>query len=88
MLKAGNDTLAASNIELKTASASKLEDLKNDFLEKNSSGNCNEIFGHRISDVTTLLSVLAILCCPVCLQDELSLIKDSRGTKHLIRPWI
>ncbi|GFX43294.1 uncharacterized protein TNCV_2390021 [Trichonephila clavipes] len=69
--------LLQSNIELKTASASKLEDLKDIFLE-NSSGNCNKIFGHRIFDVTALLSVSAVLCCPVCLHDELSLTEDSR----------
>ncbi|GFX26565.1 uncharacterized protein TNCV_4535771 [Trichonephila clavipes] len=73
--QAKNDTTVASNIELKTASASKLEDLKDNFLE--SSGNSDEIFGHRIFDVTTLLSVFAVLCCPVCLH-ELSLTEDSR----------
>ncbi|GFW49147.1 uncharacterized protein TNCV_3924541 [Trichonephila clavipes] len=66
----------ASNIELKTASASKLEDLKDNFLKN--SRNCDEIFGHRIFDVTALLSVFAVLCCPVCLHDELSLTEDSR----------
>ncbi|GFV80866.1 uncharacterized protein TNCV_3517331 [Trichonephila clavipes] len=66
----------ASSIKLKTASASKLQDLKDNFLE--SSGNSEEIFGHRIFDVTTLLSVFAVLCCPVCLHDELSLTEDSR----------
>ncbi|GFX91493.1 hypothetical protein TNCV_2599421 [Trichonephila clavipes] len=75
-IKANNDTTVASNIELKTASASKLQDLKDNFLE--SSGNSDEIFGHRIFDVTTLLSVFAVLCCPVCLHDELSLTEDSR----------
>ncbi|GFT48272.1 uncharacterized protein TNCV_4708431 [Trichonephila clavipes] len=43
-----------------------------------SSGNSDEIFGHRIFDVTTLLSVFAVLCCPVCLHDELSLTEVSR----------
>ncbi|GFS93497.1 uncharacterized protein TNCV_1982061 [Trichonephila clavipes] len=43
-----------------------------------SSGNSDEIFGHRIFDVPTLLSVFAVLCCPVCLHDELSLTEDSR----------
>ncbi|GFV97586.1 uncharacterized protein TNCV_2040941 [Trichonephila clavipes] len=75
-VQAKNDTTVASNIELKTASASKLEDLKANFLEN--SENCDEIFGHRIFDVTTLLSVFAVLCCPVCLHDELSLTEDSR----------
>ncbi|GFW44776.1 retrovirus-related Pol polyprotein from transposon 17.6 [Trichonephila clavipes] len=70
------DTTVASNIEPKTASASKLEDLKDNFLE--SSGNSDEIFGHRIFDVTTLLSMFVVLCCPVCLHDELSLTEDSR----------
>ncbi|GFY25320.1 uncharacterized protein TNCV_2484401 [Trichonephila clavipes] len=76
--QAKKDTTVASNIELKTASASKFEDLKDNFLEN--SGNCDEIFGHRIFDVTTLLSVFAVLCCPVCvcLHDELSLTEDSR----------
>ncbi|GFW86559.1 hypothetical protein TNCV_4333431 [Trichonephila clavipes] len=71
--QAKNDTTVASNIELKNASTSKLEDLKDNFLEN--SGNSDEIFGHRIFDVTTLLSVFAVLCCPVCLHDELSLFK-------------
>ncbi|GFV16447.1 uncharacterized protein TNCV_1525931 [Trichonephila clavipes] len=74
--QAKNDTTVASNIELKTASVSKLEDLKDNILE--SSGNSDQIFGHRIFDVTTLLSVFAVLCCPVCLHDELSLTEDSR----------
>ncbi|GFU47439.1 hypothetical protein TNCV_3109221 [Trichonephila clavipes] len=74
--QAKNDTTVASNIELKTASASKLEDLKDNFLEN--SRNCDEIFGHRMFDVTTLLSVFAVFCCPVCLRDELSLTEDSR----------
>ncbi|GFU96328.1 uncharacterized protein TNCV_89051 [Trichonephila clavipes] len=74
--QAKNDTTVASNIELKTASASKLEDLKANFLEN--SRNSDEIFGHRIFDITTLLSVFAVLCCPVCLHDELSLTEDSR----------
>ncbi|GFV68808.1 hypothetical protein TNCV_1969801 [Trichonephila clavipes] len=74
--QAKNDTTVASNIELKTASASKLEDLKDNFLE--SSGYSDEIFGHQIFDVTTLLSVFTVLCCPVCLHDELSLKEDSR----------
>ncbi|GFV70553.1 hypothetical protein TNCV_4958021 [Trichonephila clavipes] len=74
--QAKNDTTVASNIELKTASTSKLEDLKDNILE--SSGNSDEIFGHRIFDVTTLLSGFAVLCCPVCLHDELSLTEDSR----------
>ncbi|GFX45491.1 uncharacterized protein TNCV_2740281 [Trichonephila clavipes] len=82
--QAKNDTPAASNIRLKTASASKLEDLKDNVLEK-SSGNCNEIFGHRIFDVTTLLSVLAVLCCPVCLHDELSLTEDSRRFQRVLK---
>ncbi|GFX70332.1 uncharacterized protein TNCV_2955521 [Trichonephila clavipes] len=73
---AKNDTTVASNIELKTASASNLEDLKDNFLE--SSGTSDEIFGHRIFDLTTLLSVFAVLCCSVCLHDELSLTEDSR----------
>ncbi|GFV82033.1 uncharacterized protein TNCV_3152311 [Trichonephila clavipes] len=73
--QAKNDTTVASNIELKTASASRLEGLKDNFLEN--SGNCDEIFGHRIFDVTTLLSVFALLCCSVCLHDELSLTEDS-----------
>ncbi|GFV05767.1 hypothetical protein TNCV_1129901 [Trichonephila clavipes] len=74
--QAKNDTTVASNIELKTASASKLEDLKDNFLE--STGNSDEIFRHRIFDVTTLLSVFAVLCCPVYLHDELSLTEDSK----------
>ncbi|GFT35984.1 uncharacterized protein TNCV_4342941 [Trichonephila clavipes] len=74
--QAKNDTTVASNIELKTVSTSKLEDLKDNFLEN--SGNSDEIFGHRIFVVTTLLSVIAVLCCPVCLHDELSLTEDSR----------
>ncbi|GFS52325.1 hypothetical protein TNCV_4850421 [Trichonephila clavipes] len=74
--QAKNDTNVASNIELKTASLSKIEDLKDNFLEN--SGNCDEIFGHRIFNVTSLLSVFAVLCCPVCLHDELSLTEDSK----------
>ncbi|GFW19324.1 hypothetical protein TNCV_256511 [Trichonephila clavipes] len=70
-----NDTTVASNIEMKTASASKLKDLKDNVLE--SSAHSDEIFGHGIFDVTTLLSVFAVLCCPVCLHDELSLTEDS-----------
>ncbi|GFW10756.1 putative transposable element [Trichonephila clavipes] len=75
--QAKNDTTVASNIEMKTASASKLEELKDNFFEN--SRNCDEIFGHRIFDVTTLLSVFAVLCCLVCLHDELGLTEDSRG---------
>ncbi|GFU28541.1 hypothetical protein TNCV_467641 [Trichonephila clavipes] len=71
--QAKNDKTVACNIELKNANASKLEDLKDNFLE-----NSDEIFGHRIFDDTTLLSVFAVLCCPGCLHNELSLTEDSR----------
>ncbi|GFU67943.1 uncharacterized protein TNCV_1364871 [Trichonephila clavipes] len=50
-----------------------------------SSGNSDEIFEHRIFDFTTLLSVLAVLCCPVCLHDELSLTEDSRCSNFSLK---
>lgn len=60
----------------KTASSSKLEGNQEVFRVENS--DINEICGHRIVDIDILISVFAVLCCPVCFNEKLSLIEDSQ----------
>ncbi|GBO18390.1 hypothetical protein AVEN_132458-1 [Araneus ventricosus] len=60
-----------------TASYSKLERYKHNFSTETSSETNSEIFGNRIINVKTLISVFAILCCPVCFSNNLMLNEDS-----------
>ncbi|GBN21308.1 hypothetical protein AVEN_240882-1 [Araneus ventricosus] len=61
-----------------TASSSKLEGYKNNFSNETSSETNSEIFGNRIINVKTLISVFAILCCPEGFSNNLLRNEDSR----------
>ncbi|GBM23628.1 hypothetical protein AVEN_117380-1 [Araneus ventricosus] len=60
-----------------TASSSKLEGYKHNFSNEISSETNSEIFGNRIMNVKTLISVFVKLCCPVCFSNNLMLNEDS-----------
>lgn len=68
--------VSAGCSDVNTASSSKLEAVKDVSASENS--EIIELCGNRIMDIEILVSVFAILCCPLCFQNKLSLIEDSR----------